>query len=567
MKNKTILLGILAIFIIVILFYGSFSSSFGFVEGLNTDPDPLDPETQNLITGFIQARISPDNPSGTLTDDNIIKNIQLLGSSNCQITKIMSSSISSKDAVDKFAILFGQSIYDALQDGLVIHYIFDEIKTKNGINVIQNKSKNNLGANPNTYDAVIHRGTNNPQPINTLIDNKNPVVNPSCLFLDGLPRSDPLTNGSNDNGAYLMIPTLPTFYDSTGFLGMSFSLWGCATEKAGGNWTRYFDFANGAGSDNILMSPSHGGSTCLNCFIINASGDNRRYDGDYVCDSNWRHLVWTISKSGAWTVYINGRVVSNNIKLLPPSVIRKLNYIGKSNWNEKVNWPNDDMYNGWIDDFRMYQRELSSVDVNALYSKGGRVQQKDNQFWVLPDSQNKWYNNNQGGRNMGKIKDLGILSNYRMTIAFWLNIESTSPAWRNIFLITNNGDDNSRVPALYIYPGQTRLHFRFATKDSWNWGTGPNAEDPTDILTLGKDTHIAFTINNSTIKFYVNGVEKLSGTLPSYKRYVNNTSATSLHMAKYHNCENVRLKNFQLFNRTLLPEEVKTVYSQVVCQY
>lgn len=565
MKNKTILLGILAILVIIFLFYGSF---FSWKEGMNED------HRQSII-GWIQARKRPDN-QGTLTDDTIIKNVLALGDTNSQITNILTSMTSSKDGVDKFAQLLGQGVYDALEDSLVIHYTFQNIVDGK---TIRNNSRNNFGARPSTYDAEIYQGKVNPQPINTIIDTKNSAVNPSCLFLNGLPRTDRSTGGNADNGSYLMIPTLPTFHDSTGFLGMSFSLWFCATDQ-NAQWSRIFDFGNERDSDNILVSPSYNDTQCLACLMlvhIPPNGLNwENYSGDYVSDSNWRHLVWTVAKDGAWTIYINNRVVSNNkYKYIPRNITRQRNYIGKSNWNlDSSNpWTGDDMYNGWIDDFRIYQRELTAVDVNALYAKGGKVQQKDNYVWVMADTKDKWYSNSIK-KSMGYLTaDLGILSNTHMTIAFWIKIPNQYHEFRNVFLIGDDMSHATRLPALYIHPNSNRLHFRFShtfnsnpgmihkdTMVAWN-------DDPNYIVPLNEQTHITYVLENKTIKFYVNGDLHTTGTLPARYRRVNNNKNTSLYMNLHNNSQDILLKNFQIFNRSLLPDEVRTVFSQIYCTY
>jgi hypothetical protein len=271
--------------------------------------------------------------------------------------------------------------------------------------VFENKSKNHIPSNPNNYDAVVYQGTKNPQSFDKIVDKKRAVVNPSCLYLNGLPRSDPTSGGSNDNGAYLKIPTLPNCYDSTGFLGMSYSLWVCATELNGW-WSRIFDFGVNFDHDNILIPASFKGFTGNAGFImVNKHWSNYESDefgSDYICDSKWRHIVWSISKKGVWSIYINGKLVSDRkYTRIPSPAIRKSNFIGRSNWHLN----GDDAFNGWMDDFRMYQRELTKDDVLALYSKGSQVVQQNNSYWIMQDTRNRWYENRQGGRMMGKISD------------------------------------------------------------------------------------------------------------------------------------------------------------------
>ena len=583
MKNKTILLGILAIFIIIFLLYGSF---FSWKEGL---PDPIEKKTYDLINSYIMARSAPDNPGGDMTDSDILANIKLIGSPNSQITDILSSNIGATEMVDKFSILFGRDIYDPLADSLLIHYTFDSIKTINGTQVIENKSKNFLPSYPSKYNAVLYQHTTNPQPLNTIIDKQNAVVNSSCLYLNGLPRSDPSSKNSSDNGAYLMIPTLPSFYDSTGFIGISFSVWFRATDK-NGNWPRLFDFANNRDSDNIVLTPSYNGNQCLGALLLNGAWNPYKfYQGDYVCDSNWRHVVWTISKRGYWSIYINNRLISKDFNLIPANVIRKRNYIGKSNWNTTANpsadW--DDMYNGWMDDFRVYQRELTEADINLLYAKGGNVN-KNIHVWTMSDTRNQWYNNNQQWRHMGGLShDLGILSNTQMTIAFWLNVNNNYPYWRSIFLMGNDGANDrgtptGRIPALYIYPNRdwhnsyykdsVNLHLRFGTTSGWNdglkaGGSGVVDYDPDLRFPLGTDMHIAFTFEGKTIKYYQNGKEVFKRTLDNNTRFMNNNSATRLYMCPWQDEVGIKLKNFQIFNRPLDAGEVMGVYNQVVCKY
>lgn len=591
MKSKFILLSFLAIFIIIVVFYGSCSWSFfsSLNEGM-TSSDPIDPALMTEISNLIKNRKDGNNPKGTQTDDMIYATINNFGSSNPQITNIIKMTTSSKDAVDKFSLLVGQSLYDPLADSLVIHYTFDSIQLVDGKQVIKNKSPNNLGSDPSRYNAVVYLGQNNPQALNTLIDTKNTAVNPSCLNLNGLPRSDPKSNNSTDNGAYLMIPIIPSCYNGNEFLGMSFSLWFCATDKCG-EWCRIFDFGNNRDSDNLLMSPSYGTSQHLATYMVNNVWNPAiSYSGDYVCDSNWRHVVWTISKSGSWSIYVNRALVSRDISLIPTEILRMRNYIGKSNWNTTSNPPyyNDDMYNGWIDDFRMYQRELTPIEVNLLYSKGGKVQDKNNYFWVMPDTKNEWYQNGSKlRRNMGKLSDLGILSNTQMTIAFWINVTEPYWNWRNVFTI-NNGNPTDcweagcRIPSLWIYPSsgnyhglnldkEVILHYRHGTLNNWNDGLKPGGGgvydyDPNIRFPVGKDTHITFTTSNKTIKYYINGVLKHTTTLDKNTRFSSNNSNTQL-MMNMHDGGYVKLKNFQIFNRALLADEVMTVYSQVVCEY
>ena len=159
---------------------------------------------------------------------------------------------------------------------------------------------------------------------------------------------------------------ISNFTPTTG--GLTFAFW--YKSNGSGTWARIFDFSNGPSSDNILMSPNNNGSGGLgfNVFIGVSSSDHTLSDINYN-DNVWRHIVWTLSyvASGSltstWNLYVNGvNKYSNSTKAYPlTSVTRTLSYIGKSAWA-------DAFYNGYIDEFRIYNSVLSATDVNALYT-------------------------------------------------------------------------------------------------------------------------------------------------------------------------------------------------------
>ena len=81
-----------------------------------------------------------------------------------------------------------------------------------------------------------------------------------------------------------------------------------------------------------------------------------------INDSLWRHYTWTLQNNGTYQYYVNGEMVStssNNV--YPSNMSRTSNFIGKSN-NLSLSY-----FNGLVDDFRVYNRLLSSTEINTLY--------------------------------------------------------------------------------------------------------------------------------------------------------------------------------------------------------
>ena len=159
--------------------------------------------------------------------------------------------------------------------------------------------------------------------------------------------------------------------------GLTISTW--YRSNGSGNWGRIFDFGNGSASDNFLMSPNaYNGSNYgnLGFSVFAGSIGNNFYISDINYNDNvWRHVTWTLtyaspgSSSSTWNIYLNGVLKATTTNYYPsPSVTRTLSYIGKSNWA-------DGYYNGYIDDFRIYNRVLSSSEVSSLFANSNLITQ------------------------------------------------------------------------------------------------------------------------------------------------------------------------------------------------
>ena len=153
---------------------------------------------------------------------------------------------------------------------------------------------------------------------------------------------------------YVQVPAF-----STGSTGLTFAYWFRSNNNP--TWSRIFDFANGAGSDNLIVyinSDALGISAYL-------GGGADQYDTlvSNINDNVWRHFAWTMTVTGSWAVYINGvSVWTATEQYYPNTITRSSNYIGKSNWD-------DPYYTGAIDEFRIYSTALGASDVYALYGK------------------------------------------------------------------------------------------------------------------------------------------------------------------------------------------------------
>lgn len=148
----------------------------------------------------------------------------------------------------------------------------------------------------------------------------------------------------------------------TGMNGLSFGCWFKSNNNS--SWARIFDFGNGAESDNIALYVNNntiGGSV----WITNIEGNQYNFTQN-INNNQWNHIVWTLSNPAGnnkcnWLVYLNGKLIYNKSGNYPINMTRTNCYIGKSNWN-------DPYWNGGFANFVMYQKELTGIEVLALYN-------------------------------------------------------------------------------------------------------------------------------------------------------------------------------------------------------
>lgn len=159
-------------------------------------------------------------------------------------------------------------------------------------------------------------------------------------------------NGTN---GYIDVP------DGIYFTGSSFtaSVWVRLNSYA--SWSRIFDFGNGPGSNNVLLSPTNGttGRAACEVLIGAASGGQVTSAATQTGIGTWQHLVYTF-ENGTARLLLNGTVIAQGAQTAPQNVLRTICYIGRSNWGT------DAYLNGALDDFRLYNRTLTSEELQSL---------------------------------------------------------------------------------------------------------------------------------------------------------------------------------------------------------
>ncbi|MBP8783320.1 MAG: T9SS type A sorting domain-containing protein, partial [Paludibacter sp.] len=122
-------------------------------------------------------------------------------------------------------------------------------------------------------------------------------------------------------------------------------------------WQRIFDFGNG---DSQYMFLTHRASTGQLRFAIKNGGAEQILNAPTLTLNKWSHVAVTLDETSV-RIYVNGQqtATSSTITIRPSDFKPLLNYIGRSQFP-------DPLFNGYIDDFRIYNYALPAEDIMKL---------------------------------------------------------------------------------------------------------------------------------------------------------------------------------------------------------
>ncbi|RYD68344.1 MAG: hypothetical protein EOP83_00970 [Verrucomicrobiaceae bacterium] len=154
----------------------------------------------------------------------------------------------------------------------------------------------------------------------------------------------------------------------------------------GSAWQRIFDFGNNT-TQNFFLTPGSGSGTLR--FTMTTTGNTSPQSIETAAPAvgDWTHVAVVLSGNTA-TMYVNGAAAATGaITIDPANIAPTLNYLGKSQWP-------DPLFNGAIDDFRIYTRALHANEVKAMaVPSPAVVVPRGYHWWAL----NQSFPANQGG--------------------------------------------------------------------------------------------------------------------------------------------------------------------------
>ncbi|MGC3979535.1 MAG: RICIN domain-containing protein [Paludibacteraceae bacterium] len=127
--------------------------------------------------------------------------------------------------------------------------------------------------------------------------------------------------------------------------------------RGASGWQRIFDFGNDQ-TQYLFLTPNTGGGQMR--FAIKNGGDEQQLNTKPLSIGKWAHVTVTLGETAA-RIYVDGvlAVESTSVTLRPLDFKPILNSIGRSQFS-------DPLFNGYIDDFRVYNYALSPEEVKQI---------------------------------------------------------------------------------------------------------------------------------------------------------------------------------------------------------
>ncbi|MFM7318143.1 MAG: LamG domain-containing protein, partial [bacterium] len=152
--------------------------------------------------------------------------------------------------------------------------------------------------------------------------------------------------------------TLPSSGLSNLTAGFTAGMWVYPTSNV--NWQRFFDFGNGAASNNLVLC-RNGANNDLAFYVFSGSTASSVVATNAIELNKWQYFAVTQDTSGTAKIYKNGVMVASSTLYIPQNLTRSNNYIGKSNWA-------DPLYSGQMSDLSIWSRALDQTEISSAAS-------------------------------------------------------------------------------------------------------------------------------------------------------------------------------------------------------
>ena len=342
----------------------------------------------------------------------------------------------------------------------------------------------------------------------------------------------------NLNGGWTQCPSSSIYFSTPQF---SISLW-IYPLAISGNMVRVFDFGNGGGSDNILLSINTGSPLTPSFGIYQGNYQAGQFNSlQALAYSQWNFLVATFD-GFSMNIYINAlQTLTHSISYTPSSITRTMNYFGQSNW------PGNGYSSSYLDDIKFYSLSLTQSQINEQFILSGSFKVgSENLFdylthyWPISNGQmidvigGADMQQGSGGASILFVNDRfgnpnsalglnggftqipsGIYFNSPMfTVSVWIYPSSVG-AFARVFDFGNGNSDN--IVLTQAYGLDLKPCFQFIQGSTWLSDTFSSI-----LLTPNQWQFLTATYDSTTLTLFVNGIlvgsSTVSYNLPTLER-------------------------------------------------
>jgi hypothetical protein len=170
-----------------------------------------------------------------------------------------------------------------------------------------------------------------------------------------------------DSTDYLEFPASINPYTIWNGKGISFSCWVRFTAHE--TWERLFEFQPAVSTNSGIrfsIKSVPAGNCAINISVGSTEFNYSDWNNTLITNLNvWRHLVFCVSSSGIWDVYLDNVRINGTETANIPNITYNFRFINRSAYVAS----SDGTWDGQMDDFRIYDRALSAADVSLLYNK------------------------------------------------------------------------------------------------------------------------------------------------------------------------------------------------------
>jgi hypothetical protein len=168
--------------------------------------------------------------------------------------------------------------------------------------------------------------------------------------------------------SHLQFPTSLTnqLYTINNTNGITFSFWYLINTNTG-TWGVIWEFSQYSSestpNNNRIGFAKRENSLSTQIYMRASNVDANFESTINTIDGNWHHLTFSISSSGAWTVYMDGVNQNSTTNKKIADSTYNFSYIFKTSYNNDAT-----LTYANVDDFRIYNKVLSSTEIATLYN-------------------------------------------------------------------------------------------------------------------------------------------------------------------------------------------------------